>query len=70
MDFPVISQPVLSHAQTVEKNRVIYHDKKHPYICIIEIINVCDKVCQLVATGRWFSLDTQVSSTNKTMVTM
>ena len=23
MDFPIISQPVLSHAQPVEKNRVI-----------------------------------------------
>ena len=27
---------------------------------------LCDKVCQWVAAGRWFSLDTQVSSTNKT----
>jgi len=28
MDFPVISQPVLSHAQPVEKNRVICDFKK------------------------------------------
>jgi hypothetical protein len=27
---------------------------------------LCDKVCQWLATGRWFSLDTPVSSTNKT----
>ena len=27
---------------------------------------VCDKVCQWLATGRWFSLCTPVSSTNKT----
>jgi hypothetical protein len=26
----------------------------------------CDKVCQLLATGQWFSLGTPVSSTNKT----
>jgi hypothetical protein len=27
---------------------------------------LCDKVCQYLATGRWFSPDTLVSSTNKT----
>jgi hypothetical protein len=27
---------------------------------------LCDKVCQLLATGQWFSLGTPVSSTNKT----
>ena len=27
---------------------------------------LCDKVCQWLATGRWFSPDTSVSSTNKT----
>jgi len=27
---------------------------------------LCDKVCQLLATGRWFSSGTPVSSTNKT----
>ena len=27
---------------------------------------VCDKVCQWLATGRWISLGTPVSSTNKT----
>jgi hypothetical protein len=27
---------------------------------------LCDQVCQWLATGRWFSPDTQVSSTNKT----
>ena len=27
---------------------------------------LCDKVCQWLATGRWFSLGTPVSSTNKT----
>jgi hypothetical protein len=26
----------------------------------------CDKVCQLLATGWWFSPDTVISSTNKT----
>ena len=27
---------------------------------------LCDKVCQLLATSRWFSPGTPVSSTNKT----
>ena len=27
---------------------------------------LCDNVCQWLATGRWFSLDTPVSSTNET----
>jgi hypothetical protein len=27
---------------------------------------LCDKVCQWLATGRWFSPGTQVSSTNRT----
>jgi hypothetical protein len=27
---------------------------------------LCDKVCQLLATGQWFSPDNPVSSTNKT----
>ena len=27
---------------------------------------LCDKVCQLLVTGRWFSLGPSVSSTNKT----
>ena len=27
---------------------------------------LCDKVCQWLATGRWFSLGPSVSSTNKT----
>jgi hypothetical protein len=29
-------------------------------------ITLCDKVCQWLATGRWFSPGTPVSSTNKT----
>ena len=27
---------------------------------------LCDKVCQRLATGQWFSTGTMVSSTNKT----
>jgi len=27
---------------------------------------LCDKLCQLLATGRWFSPGTPLSSTNKT----
>ena len=29
-------------------------------------ISLCDKVCQWLAAGRWFSVGTLVSSTNKT----
>ena len=29
-------------------------------------ITLCDEVCQCLATGRWFSAGTSVSSTNKT----
>jgi hypothetical protein len=33
--------------------------------CIPYIIKLCDKVCQWLATGRWFSPVPPVSSTNK-----
>ena len=34
--------------------------------CAYKIIEkLCDKVCQWLATGQWFSLSTLVSSTNK-----
>jgi hypothetical protein len=32
----------------------------------VRYTTLCDKVCQLLATGQWFSPDTPVSSTNKT----
>ena len=32
----------------------------------ILLTTLCDKVCQWLATGRWFSPGTPVSSTNKT----
>jgi hypothetical protein len=46
----------------------------HHWICEFESrswrsipnTSLCDKVCQWLVTGRWFSLVTQVSSTNKT----
>jgi hypothetical protein len=31
-----------------------------------KVYNLCDNVCQWIATGRWFSQSTLVSSTNKT----
>ena len=33
----------------------------------VRCTTVCDKVCQWLATGRWFSLGPPVSSTNKTL---
>ena len=37
-------------------------------LVVIEVYSIqhCDKVCQWLATGMWFSLGTPVSSTNKT----
>jgi hypothetical protein len=32
----------------------------------LQLTTLCDKVCQWLATGLWFSLGTPVSSTNKT----
>jgi hypothetical protein len=32
---------------------------------VVYILPLCDKVCQWLATGRWFSPGTTVSSTNK-----
>jgi hypothetical protein len=34
--------------------------------CNVVATTLCDKVCQWLATGRWFSPGTPVSSTNKT----
>ena len=31
-----------------------------------EVYSICNKVCQLLAIGRWFSPGTPVSWTNKT----
>ena len=36
------------------------------YLISISNITLCDKVCQWLATGRWFSPGTPVSSTNRT----
>jgi hypothetical protein len=33
---------------------------------VVGSTTICDKVCQLLATGRWFSLDPPASSTNIT----
>ena len=47
-----------------------YHHQRcefHPRSrrCVIDT-TLCDKFCQWLATGRWFSLGTPVSSTNET----
>jgi hypothetical protein len=38
----------------------------HHLCCEFESRSLCDKVCQWLVTGRWFSLGPPVSSTNKT----
>ena len=35
-------------------------------VVIVWYITLCDKVCQWLVTGRWFSAGTPVASTNKT----
>jgi hypothetical protein len=37
-----------------------------PFMACVLDTTLCDKVCQWLATGRWFSLGTPVSSINKT----
>ena len=37
-----------------------------PLRCIVLDTTLCDKVCQWLATGLWFSAGTLISSTNKT----
>jgi hypothetical protein len=38
---------------------------RHPLRQGVLDTTLCDKVCQLLATGRWFILDTPVSSTKR-----
>jgi hypothetical protein len=55
----------------VTKKSMAYGDSRHfqkyfsLYIGLLDI-TFCDKFCQWLATGRWFSLGTPISSTNKT----
>jgi hypothetical protein len=32
---------------------------------LISVVTLCDKICQWLAAGRWFSVGTPVSSTDK-----
>jgi hypothetical protein len=52
------------HAIAVE-NIVNYYIENYLYDVNIPLSTLCDKVCQRLATGRWFSPGTPVSSTNK-----
>ena len=54
------------HVQSISA----YHHKScefepHPWPGVLDA-TLSDNVCQLLATGRWFSLGTLVSFTNKT----
>jgi hypothetical protein len=42
----------------------VTHDLPHPWWGVLDT-TLCDKVCQWLATGRWFSSGTPISSTNK-----
>jgi hypothetical protein len=60
--------PVASHWQTLSHN--VVSDTLTEISIIVFIINnvdttLCDKVCQWLATGQWFSPCTPVSSTSK-----
>jgi hypothetical protein len=41
------------------------HHAPEYYFSIPDFATLCDKVCQWLATGRWFSPGTAVSSINK-----
>ena len=41
-------------------------EKEYSFRRLVLDTTLCDKVCQLIAEGRWFSLGTPVTSTNKT----
>jgi hypothetical protein len=43
----------------------LQYSRRHSGINLLNT-TLCDKVCQLLATGQWFSPGTPVSSTNKT----
>jgi hypothetical protein len=44
----------------------IWNHSHHPISVPDYILTLCDKVCQWLVTGRWFSPGTPVSSINKT----
>jgi hypothetical protein len=46
--------------------KVVSSNPAHGEVYSIQQYNVCDKVCQWLVAGRWFSPGTPVSSTNKT----
>jgi hypothetical protein len=51
----------------VLSNVTIYKTwEKKNYLVILFDTTFCDRVCQWLVTGQWFSLGTLVSSTNKT----
>ena len=52
----------------VDKEKLLYKYSSIPNIenKSLDDSTLCDKVCQWLATGQWFSPGTPVSSTNKT----
>jgi hypothetical protein len=52
----------------VDKEKLLYKYSSIPNIKnkSLDDTILCDKVCQWLATGQWFSPGTPVSSTNKT----
>ena len=46
--------------------KVVSSNPAHGEVYSIQQYNACDKVCQWLVAGRWFSPGTPVSSTNKT----
>ena len=71
MKRPIFSCVIQRRAQTVlPKLLMITIVKYYLYLNFLLVVSLnptlCDKVCQWLATGRWFSPGTPVYSTNKT----
>ena len=54
--------------QIINLDNVLYTSRGggHRDGMVVGSTTICDKVCQLLATGRWFSQGTPVSSISKT----
>ena len=65
ISIQVICVKILQTNRQSHNDATYRHSNEWDWRCVLET-TLCDKVCQWLATGRWFSPDTPVSSTNKT----
>ena len=55
----------ISDYPQIDPNKVVSLNPTYDLIGVL-YTTLCDKVCQWLAAGQWFSPVTQISSTNKT----